>query len=275
MITTLGLWLSILFYLISWGSGLSLASHPSDWRLKVYIQSCRIGCLIHSITLIYSLYYLGHWPQTFISDLLSFVAWLSIIVLILFRTQIENIINSAVVPVFAVVLMIISSGISAGSVPALIFFEQASWLRQALLVTHIVTLIAGHILFALACGSSILFLYQEHQIKTKLVRVLVNRFPSLGTLNQISYRATLWGFMFLTMGLSLGILMRDNLQGFATIGIRRGISLLVWLTYAMFLIEHQIQGYQGKRIAFWPIIGFFIVMMGVGVEIYHLNLAVR
>ena len=269
LLANAGLWICVVLYLISWVVGLSQSPQKTKWEYQTQIQTLRFGCIFHASFLGYSYSQGFQWPQNLVSDLLNFVAWGSIAVFVLFKEKLENVINSAVIPIFAVVLMIISSSISSGNVPALAFINQEPWLRQTVLVIHIITLIAGHLLFALACGSSILFLYQEHQIKTKLVKLLVTRFPSLGTLKQISYRSSMWGFLFLTGGLILGVILNEGPQQRNL--VRLGVSIVVWLTYAMFLIERRIQGYEGKRIVFWPIIGFCIVLIAIMLEVYHLS----
>ena len=266
----LGLWLCILFYLSHWGIGVIPGVRKSAPVEVLYMWTLRLGWGFHTLVLGLNFYTQIYWPQTLVSDLLNLVAWVSMNFLLFFNRHFKSVIHVAVLPLFSVFLLAISSSISSGHVPALELLSKQSWLYQAILGTHIITLIAGHLLFALACVLSLVFLYQENQIKKKSINVK-NPIPSLHTLNRISYRSTVIGFIFLTIGLTLGILLNAGGQEMPQMNLRLGISLLVWLTYALFLAEQQIQGYQGKRVAIWPVIGFCILVIAVAVEVYHLN----
>ena len=78
-----------------------------------------------------------------------------------------------------------------------LFLEQ-TWFYHVLLGSHIIILLAGDIMLGVACVASIIFFYQEHHLKTKLMSSLTLRFPALGTLDRLSWQGILWGFLACT-----------------------------------------------------------------------------
>lgn len=268
MIVEAGIWLSICLYLIGWSSRFSLFQQRLNFPPTFGLRVLQLACFIHTVTLLFILF-TSVWPAALIPDLLNAIAWLPIFIYLIARHQIQNPISSTSIPPFSAVLLFVSILLLKQDLPTLTLIEQAPLMHQTLLITHITALIAGYVLFGLSCTSSVLFLYQEHQIKTKLVKVLVHQFPSLATLDRISYRSVILGFLFLTVGLVLGVLLSDGLQSSRSIW-RLGISLLIWLLYAFFLVERFIQGYKRRLVAIWSIIGFFLVLASLIIETVHL-----
>ncbi len=269
MIVETGIWVSIFFYLLGWSTQFSLFQKQFNVPSAFGIYSLQLACLLHSGTLLITLF-TGLWLEHLIFDFLNGIAWAPIFIYLLIRKRIQSQISASGIPLFTIVLLSISTLFLTEKIPTLEWVQQAPLLHQTLLITHITALIAGYVMFSLSCISSILFLHQEHQIKTKLVKLLVHQFPSLTTLDQISYRSVVLGFIFLTIGLILGILLSDNLQSSRSLG-RLGIALVIWLLYAFFLMERFFQGYKRRFIAIWSIIGFFLVLASLIIETAHLT----
>ena len=268
MVVEAGIWLSVFFYLMGWGSRFSLFQKPLRLPPAFGLCALQFACILHTATLLLMLA-TSAWPEDLIPDLLNAIAWLSVFLYLVVRQRIQSPIGSTAIPLFSVVLLCISVLLLKQDLPSLELMDEAPLFHQTLLITHITTLIAGYVLFGMSCISSVLFLYQEHQIKTKLVKLLVHRFPALTTLDRISYRSVILGFLFLTVGLVLGVWLSDGLQSPRNMG-RLGISLLIWLLYAFFLLERFIQGYKRRFTAIGSIVGFFLAMASLVVEALHL-----
>ncbi len=268
MFIDVGILASIGLYLIGWCSQFSLFQKHLSLSPLVEIRTLQGACLLHSVVLIVILF-THSWPERLIPDIINTIAWLPVFIYLLFRKWINSEISATSIPLFTVFLLLISWGFLKQNLPTLASIQQARLFHQTLLISHITTLIAGYILFGISCISSILFLYQEHQIKTKLVKVLIHRFPSLTTLDQISNRSVTMGFLFFTLGLILGILLSDGLQSVRNIW-RLGIVLLVWLFYALFLLERLFSGHQQRFSAIWSIIASILLLLSVIVEMTHL-----
>ncbi|MBF0286666.1 MAG: cytochrome c biogenesis protein CcsA [SAR324 cluster bacterium] len=268
MIVEAGIWISLLCYLAGWSAQFSKFQSTVNIPELSGLRILQAGCIIHFAAICY-FFYKHSWPETLISDFLNLIAWIPIFLHLLTRKYITSKISTTVIPPFSIVLLLISYLLHAQSIPTLELIREAPLLNQTLLITHISALIAGYVLFGFSCISSIIFLYQDHQIKTKLVKLLVNQFPSLSTLDQTSYKSIIMGFFFLTIGLILGIILSIDLQSSRSI-LRLGFSILIWLLYAFFLMERFFQGYQRRFSAIWSVIGFFLVLMSLIIESMYL-----
>ncbi len=148
---------------------------------------------------------------------------------------------------------------------------RAEWVWKYLLTAHIVALLAGHLLFAVACLSSVVYLVQERQIKTK-ARPLSARWPALGTLETLTHRSVSLGFLLLTIGILLGLAvagaenLRTRLSEWRLI-----IPMLSWLVYAAFLLVYDFRGRRGRFGAVWSILGFSVVLASLAFELWVLS----
>ncbi len=264
-----GVWISILIYLVGWSTRFSLIRERMRIGSTFGLRVLQLGCACHGLILVYELY-TSNWPLTLVADLLNIIAWLPLFMYLLLRRHADNPISASVIPPFTIVLLMLSFVLLERNAPTFELIREAPLFYQTVLVTHVVSLIAGYVLFGLSCATSILFLYQEHQIKTKLVKILDNRFPALGTLDIISYRSIIIGFVFLTVGLVLGVLLTESLQSTRNV-MRLGVTILIWLLYGVFLMERWFQGYQRRIAAIWSVVGFFLVLASLIIELVHLN----
>ena len=125
-------------------------------------------------------------------------------------------------------------------------------------------------MLGVACVASIIFLYQEHHLKTKLMSSLTRRFPALGTLDRLSWQGILWGFLALSIGLMLGILINSDDHSLLA-NLRFGSSISAWFVFAALLLFRQLQAAQSRWITIWSIIGFVLALMSLIVELLRLN----
>jgi len=141
-----------------------------------------------------------------------------------------------------------------------------AWIWRNLLTAHIVALLAGHLLFAMACLSSIAYLLQERQIKAK-ARPLALRWPALGTLETLIHRSVSLGFLLLTIGILLGLAVAgaENLRA-RLWEWRLLIPVASWIVYAGFLLVYDYRGRRGRFSAVWSIVGFLFVLASLVFE---------
>lgn len=145
------------------------------------------------------------------------------------------------------------------------------WLWRNVLIAHIVALLAGHLLFATACVSSIAYLLQERQLKVK-ARPLSGRWPALGTLETLTHRCVSLGFVLLTLGILLGIAVSGGANLWAKVSEWRLIVPVVsWIVYAAFLVAYDYRGRRGRFGALWSIGGFGVVLASLALELTILS----
>ena len=91
---------------------------------------------------------------------------------------------------------------------------QSYWLG-----IHAVFAFLGNAAFALAFGIGLMYLVQEHYVKSKHPGGLFGRLPSLQTLDEINYRLITIGFPLLTLAIITGHVMgRERLGKLLELG---------------------------------------------------------
>ncbi len=134
-------------------------------------------------------------------------------------------------------------------VPAL----QSNWLTY-----HVITCFLGYAGFAVACGASIMYLLkggrEEDEADSKGTKGL---FPSIKVLDDINYKAIMFGFPLLTLGIVTGAAWANYAWGtYWSWDPKETWSLIVWFVYAAFLHARFTRGWVGKKAAWLSIFGF-------------------
>lgn len=264
-----GGWGTLALYFLSWGAALTHHSQALPHWLDH--QGLRVGWALHTVVLGLMLPLLSIWPASLAEDLLSVVAWGCVTLVLTIPQRLKALLNLVVVRVFAILLLGIAVVLSGSEIPGLQLLEHEHWLYHALLSLHIIGFVAGYILFGWACLASALFLYEERQLKAKLMQPALKHLPALGTLDRISTHAIRLGFLMLTLGLVLGAVLGDGFSAGAVSG-RLSFSVAIWFVYAVLLTHRQLQPPPGRWTAVWPILGFLCFLTALVMEIYHLSL---
>ena len=207
-----------------------------------------------------------------LSVLLIGAAWLAILLYYIVMQRHPMAVIPFVFPPFAVALLI-TAFFSSGHIlvgPEAVGLTHAS--TRNLLTVHIVSVLAGILLFGFACLASIVYLVQERRLKSKLGGLAGSRLPSLGALEIYNHKAITLGFFFMTIGLLLGLVVAGiNTLPHRMFSLRQVIPTLVWLVYAVFLLSHDLQGRRGRFGAIWSIVGFAVVVTSLIFEIVFLT----
>ena len=256
-------WLPIAFYAVGW-----LAEFFSYWRNTLVLGGLGGGLLAvgwgaHTLILASQVFGAGA-PTT---PYLSAAAWLALVLFFVAQRRHKNTVFGFILPPFAIALLLLWEI----TVRRLMVAEQIELVPvpyQTLLVTHILAVVAGHLLFAMACLFGIAYLYSEHLLKAKLVQGVIGRFPSLSRLSWLNHKAIALGFFFLSLGIILGFLAAGvNALPGRLFSLRQVIPVLTWLVYAAFLLEHSVQGRRGRFGAIWSIVGFIVVSTSLAFEL--------
>ena len=134
-------------------------------------------------------------------------------------------------------------------------------LNNLWLVVHVVAVFIGEASFALACGVGLLYLLQEHAIKSKKRGFFFRRLPSLELLDTTGYACILTGFAMLTFGLITGFVYAKAVWGrFWSWDPKEIWSGITWLLYAALLHQRLTVGWRGRRAAIMAIIGFAVIL---------------
>lgn len=123
--------------------------------------------------------------------------------------------------------------------------------RGGWLFAHITLIFAGYAALFLSFGASLVYLLQERNLKSKRGGGLLARLPALETIDEISYRALLLGFPFMTLGLAAGILIAESTYGrLDYFDPKILLSVLMWVVYLVMLYTRWNAGWRGRRAAY-------------------------
>ncbi|MCB9669956.1 MAG: cytochrome c biogenesis protein CcsA [Alphaproteobacteria bacterium] len=146
--------------------------------------------------------------------------------------------------------------------------EEVAGLQQvqgvnAWLPIHLTLLFLGVAGFALSGAVGALYLYVHKALKAKRFDVIA-RLPSLDWLDQTQFRAMLFGFLALTLGIAAGgALAVASFQQSWVMDPKVVYTGVVWLIYAAALQSRLIWGRRGRFTAWVSISGFALMVFSL------------
>jgi ABC-type transport system involved in cytochrome c biogenesis permease subunit len=138
---------------------------------------------------------------------------------------------------------------------------------------HVTSLLFAYATFALAAMLGLTYVLQFKEIKKKHLGYLYARLPSLHVLDAMNSRAVTVGWLFLTIGVVVGIvwtaqaLARSpenlNLQAISLQDPKVFIAILTWGVYSFAVFARKTLGWTGRRAAWLSAVGFVIVLLNL------------
>jgi|SRR5579864_1593110 len=150
---------------------------------------------------------------------------------------------------------------------------ESAMLRGPLFSIHVSTLLFAYASFALACVIGITYVLQFKEIKAKHLGFFYTRLPSLQVLDQMNRVAIVIGWIFLTVGLIVGVVWTEQAQAYASLSPQLQemtvedpkilVALVCWVVYSFELFAARRMGWGGRRTAYLSLIGFAIVLINI------------
>lgn len=138
-------------------------------------------------------------------------------------------------------------------------------LRTQIITLHVLAIVAGFGLFAVAFGCAALYLMQNRALREKPAQGLFRKLPPLATLDAVAYRSVAFALPLLTLGLGIGF--EQALTGTVSHPFRAWfadprivLSLVVWFNYVIYLAARLIFGWRGVRLQYILLIGMLIAL---------------
>jgi ABC-type transport system involved in cytochrome c biogenesis permease subunit len=136
---------------------------------------------------------------------------------------------------------------------------------------HVTTLLFAYATFALAAMLGLTYVLQFKEIKKKHLGYFYTRLPSLHVLDAMNSRAVIVGWLFLTIGVVVGIVWtaqalaqspeNSNLQAMSLQDPKIFIAVLTWAVYSFAMVARKTLGWTGRRAAWLSALGFVIVLL--------------
>ncbi|MDL2275121.1 c-type cytochrome biogenesis protein CcsB [Desulfosarcina sp. OttesenSCG-928-G10] len=199
---------------------------------------------------------IGHAPLSNLYESLVFFAWTAGVIYIVVEYKYKNpVIGAFVTPIafLAMAYASLSPNIS-NRIQPLVPALKSNWL-----IAHVVTCFLGYAAFSIAFGLSLMFLIRASYPKEK--DGIIGHIPDLTTLDEMTHRMVVFGFLFLTVGIITGAIWANAAWGtYWSWDPKETWSFITWLIYAALLHARRTSGWQGKKIAWLSIVGFLAVL---------------
>ena len=216
-----------------------------------------IGLLCQTVTIGVRSSQTGHGPYTSSFEVALFLAWLMVVVYFLteWKYKIKNL-GAFVIPLVFVVLLF-SAFLSKDVILVYESSDMRFWLTM-----HRTLSIFGYAAFSIAFAAGIMYLIQEHQVKTKKLGIMYFRMPSLEVLDDLNFKGIMIGFPLFTLGFMTGSISNMQLnQSFFSWDLTRTLPLVAtWLIYSLVFFGRMMVGLRGKKAAQGAILGFLTVI---------------
>jgi len=180
---------------------------------------------------------------------LVFFAWsLPAVGLIAFRKNLQGWLGAVIALLACLLLAYASFGGADARIRPLMPALRSNWL-----LIHVMTAFLGYASFAVGFGAALLYLVHESWPGTRLL--------ALPLLDRLLYRATMLGFLLLTLGILTGAVWAESAWGrYWSWDPKETWSLITWLIYAALLHARLLKGWHGRRIAWLAVLGFLAVI---------------
>jgi ABC-type transport system involved in cytochrome c biogenesis permease subunit len=149
--------------------------------------------------------------------------------------------------------------------------ERAAVLQGPLFGIHVSSLLFAYASFALACVIGITYVLLFKEIKAKHLGFFYARLPSLQVLDRMNQRAIVIGWVFLTIGMIVGVVWAAQARAYAggdprvqAMSVQDPkifVALICWVVYSFELFAARRIGWGGRRTAYLSAVGFSIVLL--------------
>lgn len=247
--------LCIMLYLFSSATYLAYLFFQKSYLHKAGYVLIGVAFWVHTLMIGYAAVHSGYIPVRNLHETLSMLGWIIAGVFLLFQYRFQLRVLGIYAAPMVSIFMIASFHVPKEPIAAKEIFSNF-WL-----IFHVITIFTGWASFALACGMGILYLVQEHTIKSKSRGFFFSRLPSLELLDNAGYISIITGFAMLTLGLASGFLYAKSVWGrFWSWDPKEVWSGISWLFYAALLHERLAVGWRGRKSAIMAVIGFLVLV---------------
>ncbi len=248
--------LALTFYLAAMVVGiveLFKSSRATYWLMQ---GAAALGFVNHTISILYRYIVAGHLPITSPHEAASFFAWAIMLLFFLLEFRYRpGLMGSFIMPL--VFFMMLASAMLSRDIKPLSPTLQSYWLG-----IHTLFAFTANAAFALACVTGIMYLVQEHYLKSKHLGGLFERLPDIQKLDYINYRLISLGFPLLTLAMITGAMWANSAWGsYWSWDPREVWSMITWLIYATILHTRLVMGWRGRKASVMSIVGFITILI--------------
>jgi HemX protein len=248
------LWVALLFYAISsaltWRRLRAGGASESLHRVNHVAMLC--GFAAQTMFMLLRGEQIHRCPLTNIFEVQIFVAWAAVLFYLLigpaYRISFLGAFTAPVV--FVIGLVALLAPVDVARVEAL---KHSSWVEF-----HAALGAISYGAFALAFVVGVMYLLQEHQLKSRRLMPAFMEMPALMQLDVINVRLMILGFALLTVSMIGGVISHRIL---GHVPVPKVIwAWVVWIVYGAALLARPVLGWRGRRTAWLAIISFVLLL---------------
>ncbi len=234
------------------GGTITMDAPPSSSGIDIGTYGTLITWLAFaflSASLIFRTIAVGHGPFANMYEFSVAFAWGTLGMYLYFEHRYHQRVLGLIALPIALLMLLYAATITAGSTDPLVPALQ----NNLLLSVHVAVAIVAYGTFTVAFASAVLYLINTDQGRRGL--------PSRELLDEISYKAVMVGFPFLTLTIVLGAVWANEAWGtYWSWDPKETASLVTWLIYGSYLHARVVRGWRGQRAALLLIVGFAAVL---------------
>ena len=231
----------------------SLTFNKERW-LSAGALLTSIGLLPHGIAILIRWFAVGHGPYMSSYEVISSNSWLALVAFLAVQSRIPR---SKLVGALVLPLSVIAMGVG------FYLSSEAKYLTPALrgywLFIHIFFAKLAYSSILVGLGFAVLLLLRSTDWGRE--KELLSRLPSDERLDELSYRFTAVGFLFLAVMIVAGSIWANQAWGrYWGWDPTETWSLITWLTYGIYLHARITYNWRGKRSAWTLIFAMFVLV---------------
>ncbi|HWB83529.1 MAG TPA: cytochrome c biogenesis protein CcsA [Bryobacteraceae bacterium] len=211
---------------------------------RVALAAFTLGAVFHFVSIMEEGFLMGHCPITNFYETLSMCAFLVVVVYLLayWRYRTESL------SVFIYPLVFVAALVSTMGNPVNAWTSPV--VRDVWLTVHIVLVLLGYAALLITAIASLLYLFQERELKAKKPRKFYYRLPALGTLDDLISKSMAIGFVLITLAVIAGstwafVELKSNWISQPKIAI----SFFTWGIYLALVCLRTTAGWRGRKAA--------------------------
>lgn len=138
------------------------------------------------------------------------------------------------------------------------------YLHSLLLGFHVAAALLGYTGISLAAVYGFLYLMLYHEIKSSRFGVIYSRLPNLETLETLSHKAEVFGFVALSVAIGIGLFWLPRVfKEFSLLDPKLVGTIAIWVLYAIGLVSKRRLGWQGRKTMVLSLVGFSFVFLSM------------
>jgi ABC-type transport system involved in cytochrome c biogenesis permease subunit len=145
-------------------------------------------------------------------------------------------------------------------------------LRSRLLGFHVSAALLGYTAISLSAVYGLLYLMLYHEIRSTRFGLIYKRLPNLETLERMSHKAEVFGFVMLSVAIVVGMVWLPRaFASFSYWDPKLIGTLAIWILYAAGLTAKRQFGWQGRKTMIVSLVAFGFVFISMTVINIYLS----